>query len=91
MEILNLNINIDILTRTLDNINNAIILSKIKLASKDILEIKDLEFIYKKLKMQNFNVNSFYESLKYVEAETNYLNSTLAYIVNIPLTDSNFK
>ena len=91
LEIVNLMFNIDLAKEALENINEAIILSKLKVVSKNILEEKELKYIAVKLREQNLHFTSTTEMYSYLRSDVEYGENYIYYHVNIPQVENDFK
>lgn len=91
LEILHLMFNIDLANDKLKSISDALVLSKLKICSKNILEERELEIIFKRLTEQNLTFSSTTEMLSYVEAQVQYKEDTIYYHVNIPQLEDGFE
>lgn len=90
LEMVNLLFNIDLAKEKIENINDAIILAKAKIVSKNILEEKEIELIFNKLREQNLTVSSVTEMFVYLEAQVEYQDEVIKYHVNVPQVENEF-
>lgn len=90
LEIINLMFNIDLAKEKLESINEAVVLAKVKVVSKNILEENELKLIFDKLKTQNFSLSSMTEMFAYLEAAVEYKDEIIHYHVNIPQVEGGF-
>lgn len=90
LEIINLMFNIDLAREKLEGINEAIILAKVRVVSKNILGENEVNFIFEKLKSQNFPLSSTTEMYNYLDAAVEYKDDIIHYHVNIPQVENDF-
>lgn len=90
-ETVNLILNVDMIIQKLENINEAIILAKTRIVSKNILENRELQSIFYKLKNQNVSLTSWHQMFEYLEVELSYDEKNILYNVIIPQLEGNFE
>ena len=91
LDIINLMFNIQIIENKLEKLSEAIIISKLKLAAKGILNESELELIESKLKEQILKFTSYDEMLLFVQAEIEYFDEIFYYHVNIPIVERGYQ
>lgn len=92
IEILNLIINIDICKEKLEDIREAIVHTKNRIVTRNILEDNEIEFIVRRLKAQNVSLSSDSQSLPYLSSSIEFReDDILHYIVTIPQFKTGYK
>lgn len=91
LDVINLMFNIDLAKEKLENIHQAVILAKVGIVSKNILDKLETDFIAEKLKDQKLYFSSLTEMLTYLSAEIDHNDDLLYYIINIPQIEGNYK
>ncbi|XP_062534737.1 uncharacterized protein LOC134203917 [Armigeres subalbatus] len=84
LELINLIFNIDIIIRTLEDIEEQIAFSKNNFLNKNILSPNEKEYIWKSLKEQQLNIKFEDEIYKFIEAIVSLQNNHIIIIVKIP-------
>lgn len=83
-EIFNLNLNIDIMATQVNNIFEAIQMSKVKVISKDILSTEELNEATKILENENVIIDSFDQTIEYLDLIVIHKHTKIVFIVLIP-------
>ncbi|XP_058450869.1 uncharacterized protein LOC131430160 [Malaya genurostris] len=87
-QILNVNLNIDLLSNHLQEIFEAIQLAKLKVISKHILSTNELDFVIKRFEEQGIAITSTDEIYNFLELKAFHNQSLLTFIVSIPQTEN---
>lgn len=90
-QIIELIFNIDTLIERLESIQNALNMAKVKIPSKSLLEIRELEAIFLELQKQKLDVDSIDDSWQNLEAETKQENGIIVYTINIPVVEQGYR
>lgn len=91
LQFVNLMINLDLARSKLEDIHEAISLSRIKVLSKNILGEKELEFIAGELKRQKVNFTSTSEMFTYLTPSFHYENEVIHFHIHIPQVENGFE
>lgn len=83
-QIFNLNLNIDLLANHVNDIFEAIQMSKVKIISKDILSTEELNEATKILQHENVTIDSFDQTMEYLDLIVIHKHSKIVFIVLIP-------
>ncbi|XP_062702563.1 uncharacterized protein LOC134283909 [Aedes albopictus] len=84
-ELFNLNLNIDLLANHVNNIFEAIQMSKVNTISKDILSSEELNEATKILESENINIESFDQVIEYLDLAVIHKDNKIVFIILIPL------
>lgn len=84
-ELFNLNLNIDLLANLVNNIFEAIQVSKVNTISKDILSSEELNEATKILESENINIESFDQVIEYLDLAVIHKDNKIVFIILIPL------
>lgn len=84
LDVLNLILNIDIAYGILEDIENVILLSKLGLISRNILDVKEIDLIIDLLKEQDVIVDSREQALEYLDVTVFYEKNSIVIMINIP-------
>ena len=88
LELINLIFNIDILIKTLEDLEEQIAFSKSNRLNKNILSIEEKAYIWKFLESQQINVKFEDEIYEFVQSVVSIQNSHLIIIVKLPITEA---
>lgn len=86
-ELINLILNLDILTKTLEDLEEQIVFSKSNHLNKNILSPKDKDYIWKFLENQELNIKFEDEIYKHVQSIVSLQNNHIIIIVKIPIIE----
>lgn len=90
LKFINLMFNIDLAKEKLNDIHEAITLTKIKVVPKNIFEEQELKLISNVLKIQNLEFESLSEMLNYLQPQIAYNDDIIEYRVAIPQVENGF-
>lgn len=87
LEFINLIFNLDILIKTLEDLEEQIAFSKSNLLNKNILNFQEREYIYKVLTNQHLQIKFEEEIYKFVKSIASLQNNHIIIIVKIPVVE----
>lgn len=86
-ELINLILNLDILIKTLEDLEEQIIFSKSNQLNKNILSLKDKDYIWNFLKNQELNIKFEEEIYKFIQSIVSLQNNHIVIIIKIPIIE----
>lgn len=87
LELINLILNLDILIKTLEDLEEQIVFSKSNHLNRNILSLKDREYIWKLLDNQQINIKFEDEIYKFVQSIASLQNNHIIIIIKIPIIE----
>lgn len=87
IELINLMFNLDIIIKTLENIEDQLTFSKLNIVNKDILTVKDKEDILQFLKQQDIKITYEDEMFEFIKSISIIKNNIVIFIIKIPIVE----